>query len=136
MKYLKTKIEKLIENNEDLILCFHIGRGGDFHGAGHLTFEGEKTIEEFTDNLFLNEDETQYTDSNGNEVGLPTENDGTGRIEIDGDYDTTYCIHVEDLTEDEFDAIKNRGRGFYGLSMEEFDAISYFDDEEEIENEE
>jgi len=133
---MKTKIELLQETNPDLILCFKIGRGGRFNNAGHLSFYGENKISEpmFTDPLFLNEDETEYVDSNGREVGLRLDNDGTGIIDIDGDYDTTYAIHVADLTEKEFDVIKQRGKGFFGLSMDQFDAIDYF--EEEVDEEE
>jgi hypothetical protein len=87
------------------ILAFHIGRGGRFHNPGHLTFIGFKAIDRFTDDLFMNEDETEYIDSNGNEVGLSVDNDGTGRIDIDRDYDTTYCKYLDDLDENEMDAI-------------------------------
>lgn len=34
------------------ILAFHIGRGGRYHNAGHLSFIGEKRIGEFTFDLF------------------------------------------------------------------------------------
>lgn len=133
---MKTKIEQLQEENENLILCFKIGRDGRFHNPGHLSFYGENKISDsmFIDNLFTNEDETQYTDGNGKEVGLPVENDGTGAINIDNDYNTTYAIHVADLTKEEFLAIKNRGRGFFGLSMPKFDEISEYYEEIEEEN--
>ena len=128
---MKTKIEVLQENNPNLILAFKIGRGGHYHNSGHLSFYGENRIDDsiFTDSLFVSEDGTEWTDGDGNEVGLSVDNDGTGIINIDNDYDTTYAIHVRDLNEDEFHAIKNRGRGFFGLSMDEFDEIKYFDDE-------
>lgn len=129
---MKTKIEILQEKNPSLILCFKIGRGGMYHNPGHLSFVGEHRIDDrmFVDSLFLSEDEKNYTDSNGNEVGLAVENDGTGKINIDNDYNTIYSIHICDLTPEEFTAIKNRGRGFYGLSMDEFDKINDFEEEE------
>ena len=48
-----------------------------------------------------------YRDFNGNEVGL-TQDDvitGVGRIEIDGDYDTTYTKYLSDLDAAEIRAI-------------------------------
>ena len=128
---MKTKLEILQEKQPELILAFHIGRGGRFHNSGHLSFLDECTINRFVDDLFINSDGTQYTDGNGREVGLSVLNDGTGKIDIDGDYDTTYAVHIQDLTKSEFDAIKNRGSGFFGLSMDEFNEIISFEEEEE-----
>ncbi len=52
-----------------------------------------------------------YKDSNGEDVGL-TEEDvekGIGRIDIDGDYDTTYTTYLKDLNRSEVAAIKRCG---------------------------
>lgn len=35
------------------IVAFHIGRGGQFHNPGYLSYIGEKSINDFTDDLFL-----------------------------------------------------------------------------------
>lgn len=48
-----------------------------------------------------------YTDGNGNPVGLDVENDGTGIIDEDGEYDTTIVIRLEDCSEDELLLIHN-----------------------------
>lgn len=42
-----------------------------------------------------------YVDSNRNKVGLDVENDGTGTIDIDGEYDTTYAKYLKDCSEQE-----------------------------------
>ena len=47
-----------------------------------------------------------YTDMDGNPVGLDFENDGTGKINIDNDYDTTYVKRLEDCSENELELIK------------------------------
>jgi hypothetical protein len=36
------------------IVAFHIGRGGHFHNGGHKSYVGEKSINEFIGNLFVN----------------------------------------------------------------------------------
>lgn len=36
---------------ETMIVAFHIGRGGHFNNAGHLTFLGQKNIGDFTSDL-------------------------------------------------------------------------------------
>jgi len=88
------------------IVAFHIGRGGQFFNAGFLSFEGEKKISDYTDDLFLNEDQ-EWTDGSGHEVGLSLEQSktGTGLIDRDGDYDTTYAHCIEDCSEDELELI-------------------------------
>ena len=109
---MKTQ-EKILEENKDLIIAFKLGRGGHYHNSGFLSYIGEKNINDFTDDLFLNEEETFWTDGNGNEL-LEVDNDGTGKINIDNGYDTTYACKVSELDENEISAILNRGRGYYG----------------------
>lgn len=48
-----------------------------------------------------------YTDCNGSPVGLDFENDGTGEINIDNDYDTTTVIRLEDCSEGQLQLILN-----------------------------
>lgn len=92
----------------ETIVAFHIGRGGRFNNAGHLSFIGEHNINEYVGNLFISEDnDGVYLDFSGNEVGLSVDNDGTGRINIDYDYDTTYCLFLSDCDFKEIKSIKN-----------------------------
>lgn len=42
-----------------------------------------------------------YVNHNGDPVGLDFENDGTGCINIDNDYDTTYVLRLKDCDEKE-----------------------------------
>ncbi len=92
------------------IVKFHIGRGGRFNNAGHLSFEGVSRIDEGSsyDQLFLSHDETYFINDAGNEVGLTVEEaeSGIGTIDQDGAYDTTYTKHLEDVNYKEFQAIK------------------------------
>lgn len=37
-----------------IIVAFHIGRGGRFYNPGFKSFIGEKSINDFTDDLFIN----------------------------------------------------------------------------------
>lgn len=39
---------------KDSIVAFHIGRGGHYHNAGHLSFCGVKDINKLTDGLSIN----------------------------------------------------------------------------------
>lgn len=124
--------EKVFENNKDLIVAFHIGRGGRFYNSGHLSYLGEKDINDFVENLFLNEDETMYTNGDGDEL-LEVENGGIGSIDRDGGYDTTYCLRVWDLSEKEIDVIlaTKSQRGFYGRFAEELIAATKLDNNED-----
>lgn len=60
-----------------------------------------------------------YFDCNGNEVGLNIDNDGTGRIDQDGDYDTIYACRVSELDDNEISAILYRKGGYYGHFAQE-----------------
>jgi hypothetical protein len=124
--------EKVFENNKDLIVAFHIGRGGRFYNSGHLSYLGEKDINDFVENLFLNEDETMYTDGDGNEL-LEVDNDGIGRINVDGGYNTTYTCKVSDLDEQEIDVIlaTESQRGFNGRFAQELIAATKLDKNED-----
>ena len=120
MKTLAT----VLEENKDLIVAFHIGRGGRFYNSGHLSYIGENTINYFTNDLFLSEDESEYLDLNGEKVGLLVENDGIGRIDIDGQYDTTYTTTVGQMTDEEVSAIINIGAGWYGIFAQELSEVT------------
>lgn len=99
------------ECNNETIVIFKIGRGGRFYNGGHLEFKGIGNINDYTEDLFLsdeNEDEdTEWIACNGRKVGLKFINDGTGWIDIDGDYDTTYACRVSELNDNEVDTIIN-----------------------------
>lgn len=117
-------LAKVLEENKDLILAFHIGKGGRFYNSGHLSYIGENTINYFTNDLFLSEDESEYLDLNGEKVGLLFENTGIGRIDIDGEYDTTYTTTVGQMTDEELSAIINRGAGWYGIFAQELSEVT------------
>ena len=44
---------KTLNNKSGIIVAFHTGRGGRFYNSGHVTFVGEKRIDSFVDDLFL-----------------------------------------------------------------------------------
>lgn len=111
----------------ETIVAFHIGRGGRFYNGGHLTFLGEGKISDYTEDCFApvmvdensnsdlpeliddNSPEAEWTDCNGNSVGLTNAEyqSGIGRIDMDGEYDTTYTMRLGDIEEGdkEWDAI-------------------------------
>lgn len=102
---MNTQNKKQAENT---IVAFHVGRGGRFHNAGHVTFVGKKGISEFTNNLFIKERENgkfctpEWVDACGNSVGLTVKqaNSGIGSIDIDGAYDTTNCMYLSECSDD------------------------------------
>ena len=73
--------------------------------------------------MFLNESQTMYTDTNGNEL-LSVENNGIGCIDIDGQYNTTYTTTVGQMTDEEVSAIINRGAGWYGIFAQELSEVT------------
>jgi len=67
---MKTLENATIENAKNTTVAFHIGRGGHFHNAGHLSFICENKIGKYTDDLFL-----QYENTSDVLKKLSDEND-------------------------------------------------------------
>lgn len=117
------------------ILKFHIGRA-TWRDRPTLTFVGESRIDEgdaFDNHLF--DHDGVFYDANGNEVGLTVAEaaTGIGRIELDGDYDTTYTTRFEDLTEKELNALRRDKRHGIIADFARLQGISDEDIEEAIE---
>jgi len=108
---------------------FHVGRGGRFHNPGHLTFNGMCNGIQYTQAFNYLFEPTQedgetfdpdlnaeWRDSCGNGVGLTNEQiqSGSGTINIDNDYDTTYTKTVEELTDNEIELVFKEAQRFDG----------------------
>lgn len=105
-----------------LFASFHIGRGGQFHNQGHLSFVAEENFQQLIGRCsdvctIFNEDEDGnplpdeewvLVDCGGNIIiqGRDEIEAETGRLEWDGEYDTDYVkVADEELREDEIAAI-------------------------------
>ena len=82
-----------------------------------------------------------YTDGNGNPVGLTVSeaDSGVGSINIDNDYNTTTCVFVKDLSDDDINIIiksdvfdreyvLNEYAKYCGFEDYEIELMQYFDD--------
>lgn len=104
------------------LVCFHIGRGGRFNDQGHKTYRNDiesfqELLNYYADDLFeytededgnpLPDEECRIEDANGNVLVQGCEDIGseTGRLDFDGDYDTTYVKAIEKCTDSELYAI-------------------------------
>ena len=94
--------------------AFHIGRGGKDYKEGHIEFLGIHDIEYYVDHYDIfspdsDNPEAEWTDCDGNGVGLTNEmiRTGVGRIDMDGQYDSTYTMRIADIMPDspEWDAL-------------------------------
>ena len=116
---------------------FHIGRSGRFHNACHLTFKGLNRIDQCHDwsqNTFIRERDfatgkfcnPYLADCSGNQLMNSDElktalETGIGRLEFDGNYDTTYTTYTDELTEDELYAMsKERGYAYVDEILETY----------------
>ena len=88
------------------VLKFHTKRGGRFHNSGHVIFVGFETIIQGTtlDFLFIDENDV-YFEANGNKADIEINDDGTGYLDIDGDYDTIRCVFEDDLSVAQINAL-------------------------------
>lgn len=98
------------------IMYFHIGRGGSYNNAGHMTFCGQKDINEVLDlaegnrqhSYLNNRDENgrfikpAFYDQNGTFLITKEDADtGCGSIEWDTIYDADICLKLEDCSDEQ-----------------------------------
>lgn len=97
------------------IVIFYIGRGGRSNNQGHLFYVGtlgtgyaDVSTGALTDNLFLSDDGLNYTENNGHEVeSVEAVESGIFSLNLDGQYDTTYTGYLDDINQQEAEAIIN-----------------------------
>ena len=123
-----------------IIVAFHIGRGGRFYNAGHKTFLGELNFMDLqklnADNVFYRDrDErgrfikTEIYDGAGNFVSDDDPKGLIGRLDFDGDFDTDYCIYIEDCTDEELQIIA-KSIDFKSFELKEYlKARGYFEED-------
>lgn len=103
--------------DENTLVSFRMGRGGRFHNGGHLYFlDFNKPIRDYVnDDVFppmigekIDTDPlAEFTDCNGNRVGLTNKEyeEGVGKIDLDGIYNTCYVTRLGDIDERELTAM-------------------------------
>ena len=92
----------------DSFAAFHIGRGGKNFQPGHIEYLGAHNICYYlgSNKIFPPESaedpSAEWTDCDGNGVELTNEmtRTGIGRINIDGQFDTTYTMRVGEIVPD------------------------------------
>ncbi len=117
-------------------VCFHIGRGGRFHNAGHKTFNPYTTriqdcfgeadiISEDEEGRELPADQWQLIDGGGDVIlaGRDEIESETGTLDWDGEYDTDIVKPVSDCTDGEY-ALILKAWSEYELSVDE-DVVRY-----------
>ena len=90
----------------DIIVAFHIGRGGRFHNPGHKSFIGEKSIGEFTEDLFTR---FEHQDKFCNRLGW------------DESFNGVKCI-LDCLTDEDFETLET----YYGISQDDLGELEYY----------
>ena len=123
-----------------IIVAFHIGRGGRFYNAAHKTFLGELNFWDLqwlnADNIFYRDrDErgrfmkTEIYDGSGNLVSDDDPKGLIGRLDFDGDYDTDYCKYIEDCTDEELQIIA-KSIDFKSFELQEYLKVKgYFEED-------
>jgi len=90
----------------DIIVAFHIGRGGRSHNPGHKSFIGEKSIGEFTEDLFTR---FEHQDKFHNRLGW------------DESFGGVKCI-IDCLTDEDFETLET----YYGISRDDLGELEYY----------
>lgn len=117
----------ILEEDQNMKVRFHIGRGGQFHNAGHKTYVG--TVNDlsdcFGDSSIICEDENgkplpdsewQLVDSGSNVIlsGRDEIESDTGILDWDGEYDTDIVRYLSECDDDEYQMILDTAeRGEY-----------------------
>jgi len=106
------------------ILKFWTHRGGRFYNSGHVEFVGFEEIGEgvtFEDHFF-DEDLNKWFEANGNELDCKINEDGTGYVNVDYDYDTTTCVAEDELNPKQINAILRNDNNVF-IHQESLDGI-------------
>jgi len=123
-----------------IIVAFHIGRGGRFYNAGHKTFLGELNFRDLqklnADNIFYRDRDERgrfikikIYDGAGNFVSDDDPKGLIGRLDFDGDFDTDYCKYIEDCTDEELQIIA-KSIDFKSFELKEYlKARGYFEED-------
>lgn len=108
----------ILDEARNVKVRFHIGRGGQFHNAGHKTYVG--TVNDlsdcFGDSIVFSEDENgnplpdsdwKLVDGGGNVIlsGRDEIESDTGILDWDGEYDTDIVRYLKDCTDEEYQLI-------------------------------
>lgn len=111
---------------QNIKVRFHVGRGGQFHNAGHKTYVG--TVNGLSDcfgesTIIISEDENgkplpdskwQLVDGGVILSGRDKIESDTGVLDWDGEYDTDIVRHLSECDDDEFQMILDAAeRGEY-----------------------
>ena len=100
------------------LVCFHIGRGGRFNNQGHKTYRNDiedfqELLRYYADKLFeytededgnpLADGDCRIEDCNGRVMvqGREDMESETGRLDFDGDYNTSYVKDIKACTDEE-----------------------------------
>ncbi len=90
------------------VVTFKKGRGGRFHNGGHVSFyslckiQDVSVLEEY---MFFNEENGKWYEGNGEELDCQLNEDGTGYINIDSEYNSYYALKIEDFNRSHFAAL-------------------------------
>ena len=125
-------------NNEskNVVVAFHIGRGGRFNNAGHKTFMpfvskiqdcfGENTLinNEDEDGNALPDEQWQLIDGGSNVIleGREAIESETGILEWDGIYNTDIVRYIEDCTDEEMEILY---KAYLDDELRDDDAIDF-----------
>lgn len=118
---------RIKDDANDIILHFHVGRGGRFYNQGFMTYEGEESLSDFVahngQDIFVDND-GYYMDGAGNSLGDAKEGDEVGVLDFDGEYDTDYFVYMSEIEIDDrwYDAIMKaiKNGGYVEHEVEEY----------------
>lgn len=113
-----------------IYVSFHIGRGGNYNNAGHLSYSGEEDFQDLItrfndvctiishdeDGKPLAPEEWTLIDDASERVliqGRDAIGSRLGKLEWDGEYDTDYVTTTDNLSDKELDALWNAHKEVY-----------------------
>ena len=91
-----------MSNSNEVLITIKTGRGGRFYNGGHRSIiDSGKSITDYIDNLFFDE-KKQTLHDDGGELDFEFNSNGTGYIDIDGQYNTIVVCLLSDLEPEKY----------------------------------
>ena len=93
-----------MKKSDDLLITINVGRGGRFYNGGHKSLiDSGKSIKDYIDDhLFFDEEKNILYDGAENKLDFEFNENGTGYINIDNQYNTVIVSLLSDLNPEEY----------------------------------
>ena len=92
-----------MSNSNEVLVTIKVGRGGRFYNGGHRSIiDSGKSITDYLDDLYFDEKKNILHDGPGNKLDFEFNSNGTGYIDIDGEYNKVIVCLLSEIKPEKY----------------------------------